>query len=83
MNDRALVRTGAIGAGVAALCCATPVLAVVLPAFGLGAWLTGADYVLVPLLLAGLGLVALGLYRRRAAATACCATETSNQDRSL
>jgi mercuric ion transport protein len=65
VSDNKLIWTGGIGAAVAAICCATPVLAVVLPLLGLGAWLAAADYVLVPLLLACIGLAALGLYRAR------------------
>ena len=38
MNDRVLIRTGTTGAVLAAICCATPVLAVLLPLVGLGAW---------------------------------------------
>ena len=75
MSDRKLVLGGSIGATIAAICRATPVLVVLLPALGLGAWLAGADYVLIPLLLACLGLVGLGLYRRRRASAACSATE--------
>jgi mercuric ion transport protein len=69
-----LIRTGTVGATVAAICCATPVLAVLLPLVGLGAWLTSADWVLFPLLTASLGLIAWGVYRRRTRA-ACCETE--------
>lgn len=65
MDDKKLVWTGGIGAVIAAVCCATPVLVVVLPLLGLGAWFATADSVLVPLLLACLGLLALGLYRSR------------------
>lgn len=65
VDDKKLVWTGGIGAVVAAICCATPVLVVVLPLLGLGAWLAMADSVLVPLLLACLGLLSLGLYRSR------------------
>jgi mercuric ion transport protein len=74
MNDRALIRTGTAGAIVAAICCATPLLAVLLPLVGLGAWLARADWVLFPLLVGSLGLIAWGLYRRRAKA-ACCEAE--------
>ncbi|WP_349507348.1 hypothetical protein [Agrobacterium pusense] len=37
MTDPALVRAGAIGAILAAICCAAPLLAVGLPLAGLGA----------------------------------------------
>jgi mercuric ion transport protein len=39
MTDRSLITTGAIGAALAAICCATPLLAVVLGGIGLSAWL--------------------------------------------
>lgn len=73
MNDRALIRTGTAGATVAAICCATPVLAVLPPLVGLSAWLARADLVF-PLLAASLGLIAWSVYRRRTKA-ACCQTE--------
>lgn len=75
MRDRTLIRTGAVGATIAAICCATPVLVVLLPALGLGVWLASADDVLFALLFAFLGLVGFGLYRRRAVALACRGTE--------
>ncbi|MPZ21155.1 MAG: mercury resistance system transport protein MerF [Luteitalea sp.] len=80
MQNWTLIRTGTVGAVVAALCCFTPLLVVVLPAIGLGAWLAGADYVFFPLLVVSLGVVALGLYRRRASASAGGESETSDRD---
>ena len=68
MDDRALIRTGAVSAILAALCCATPILAALLPRAGLGAWLATASSIMIPLLLVFLGLFALGLYRRGATA---------------
>ncbi|MFD2428032.1 mercury resistance system transport protein MerF [Sphingobium scionense] len=65
MNNRALFRTGVIGAVVAALCCATPILGIALGAIGLSALATKVDYVLIPVLVASLGLVGIGLYRRK------------------
>ena len=53
MIDRSLITTGAIGAVLAAICCATPLLAVVLGSIGLTAWLAKADYVVIPVLLLG------------------------------
>jgi mercuric ion transport protein len=64
MTDRSLITTGAIGAALAAICCATPILAVVLGGIGLSAWLAKADYIVMPVLLLGVALVGLGLYRR-------------------
>ena len=68
MTDRSLITTGAIGAVLAAICCATPLLAVVLGGIGLTVWLAKADYV-VPVLFLGIVLVGFGLYRRHAAVT--------------
>lgn len=61
---RGLIATGAVGAILAAICCTTPLLAVVLGAMGLSAWLAGADYVVLAVLLAGAALIGLGVYRR-------------------
>ena len=67
MNGRALIATGAVGGILAAVCCASPLLAVVLGAAGLTASLANADYVVIPALVICLGLLALGLHRRRRA----------------
>ncbi len=63
-NDRALLRVGLIGAVVAALCCFTPVLVLLLGAVGLTAALGWLDFVLLPALLGFLGIVAFALFRR-------------------
>jgi mercuric ion transport protein len=65
MRDRTLITTGIVGAVVAAVCCATPLLAIVFGALGLTAWLAKADYVLIPALILCLGLIGFSLYRRR------------------
>ncbi len=66
MQDRrALITAGCIGAGIAAICCATPALTVIFGALGLAAWLAAAHALVIPAFLA---LVGVGLYRRRAAA---------------
>jgi mercuric ion transport protein len=58
------LKTGIIGSLVAALCCFTPILAVLLGALGLG-WLTGyLDYVLLPVLVIFLGLTVYGYSRQ-------------------
>lgn len=64
MRDRALIAIGAVGAVLAGICCATPLLAVLFAAIGLSGWLAKADYVVVPALLICLGLIGFGLYRR-------------------
>ena len=77
MADRGLITTGAIGAALAAICCATPLLAVVLGGIGLTAWLAKADYIVMPVLLLGVVVLGVGLYRRHAAAARC---ETTGKD---
>ena len=66
MTDRSMLRAGAVGAVLAAICCAAPLLAVGLPLAGLGAWLAGAGLVVLPLVVAGLGLLVWALRHRRA-----------------
>lgn len=78
MKDSTTVRTGVVGSAVAALCCFTPVLVLVLGAAGLSAWLGWTDYVLLPLLAMFLGLTVYGLWRRQRAAR-CCGLDTGNQ----
>ena len=80
MTDRSLITTGAIGAILAAICCATPLLAVVLGGIGLTAWLAKADYLVMPALFLGVALVGLGLYRRHVTAT-CGDTSANEQGR--
>ncbi len=58
-------RIGTLGTIVAAICCSTPILALVLGALGLSAWLSSADYVLIPTLLAFAGLTGYAAYRMR------------------
>jgi mercuric ion transport protein len=65
MSDRKLLGIGLIGSGVAALCCFTPILVVLLSTVGLSAMLGWLDYVLLPSLVFFLGLTAYALYRRR------------------
>ena len=64
MQHDQLLKTGTVGSIIAALCCATPVLALLLGAIGLG-WLTGSvDYVVLPVLVLFLGLVGYALWRK-------------------
>ena len=66
MRDRALIHAGTAGAILAAICCAAPLLSVGIPLAGLGAWLTDPGLMVLPLIIAGLGLVAWGVHHRRA-----------------
>jgi mercuric ion transport protein len=63
MNTAWLLKTGLIGNIIAALCCFTPILAVLLGAVGLG-WFVGyLDDVLVPVIVIFLGLVGYTVWR--------------------
>ena len=63
MKDRKLLRTGLIGSGVAAVCCFTPALVVLVSAVGLSAVIGYLDYVLFPALGFFLALTAYAIYR--------------------
>jgi mercuric ion transport protein len=67
VTGRKLFGVGLAGALVAAICCATPALAILLGALGLSAWLAWSDYVVLPALLvfAGLAVYGLSLHQRR------------------
>ena len=64
-TDRKLIATGIVGAVIAALCCFTPVLVVLLGAVGLSAWLGWLDYVLLPALAFFIGLTVYAVWRRQ------------------
>ncbi len=64
MNDRKLMRTGLIGSAVAAVCCFTPLLVLLVSGVGLSAITGWLDYGLFPALFASLGLTAYALYLR-------------------
>ena len=65
MKDGTLMPTGIIGGVLAAICCATPLLAVVLGAVGLSAWAAKADYIVMPALVLFIALAGWALIRRR------------------
>ncbi|MGC1694771.1 MAG: mercury resistance system transport protein MerF [Pseudolabrys sp.] len=65
MRDRTLITTGVVGGLIAAICCATPLLAIVFGAIGFTAWLAKTDYIVMPALIICLALVGFGLYRSR------------------
>lgn len=75
MKDSTIIKTSVAGSVIAAICCFTPVLVVLLGVLGLSAWLGWIDYVLLPVLALFLGLTIYGLWRRRRA-LACCSTGT-------
>lgn len=63
MKDR-LLRIGIVGSVIAALCCFTPILAVLLGAVGLSAIVGYLDFVLLPALLIFLVITGYALWRR-------------------
>ncbi len=69
MDDRRLLGVGLVGAVVAALCCFTPVLVVLLTAVGLSAVVGWLDTVLLPALVIFVALAIYALFRRRRANT--------------
>ena len=64
-TDRKLIATGVVGTVIAALCCFTPILVVLLGAVGLSAWLGWLDYVLLPALAFFIGLTIYAVWRRQ------------------
>ena len=65
MNCRSLMKCGAAGSVIAAICCFTTVLVLLLGAAGLSAWLGWLDYVLFPALAGFIGLPAYAWHRTR------------------
>ncbi|MCG8546727.1 MAG: mercury resistance system transport protein MerF [Alphaproteobacteria bacterium] len=67
MNPNTLLKTGIIGSLVLLICCATPVLVILLGAVGLSAWVGGLDAVLFPALAVFLALTGYALWKRKRA----------------
>jgi len=63
MNNRTLLQFGITGTVIAALCCFTPVLVILLGVIGLSALTGYLDYVLLPALGFFVVLTAYALYR--------------------
>ena len=64
MNEKKLLRAGSIGTVIAAICCFTPALVVLVGFAGLSAIVGWLDYGLFPILFASMGLLAYALYLR-------------------
>lgn len=64
MNDQKLLRAGLIGSVVAALCCFTPLLVILLGALGLSAWLAWLDFVLLPALVLFILMTIYAVWRK-------------------
>lgn len=64
-DHRKLLGIGIVGAALAALCCFTPVLVILLGVVGLSAMLGWIDYVLFPALTVFSALTGYAVWRRR------------------
>ncbi len=64
MNNKRLLFTGIIGTVIAALCCFTPILVILLGVLGMSALVGYLDYVLLPGLTFFLVLTLYALYRK-------------------
>ncbi len=81
MIKNPILVTGVVGTVVAALCCFTPILVVLLGVIGLGALSGYLDYVLLPALAVFLGLTAYGLVRQKqAGGPSCCEAQPRSPD---
>lgn len=65
MKDRTLLRTGIAGTVIAAVCCFTPVLVVLLAGVGLSAATGYLDFVLFPALAFFMGLTVYAFWRKQ------------------
>ncbi|MEO6959927.1 MAG: mercury resistance system transport protein MerF [Burkholderiaceae bacterium] len=70
-NPKTWIRAGVIGTVLAALCCFTPVLVILLGVVGLSALTGYLDYALMPALIVFIGLTIYAV-RRKHNADACC-----------
>lgn len=67
MKNTALLRLGILGSVIAAICCFTPALVLLLAALGLSAALGWLDFVLLPSLAGFLAITGYALWRRQKA----------------
>ena len=71
MKTRTMLTTGVVGALLAAACCFTPVLTLLLIAVGLSALVVWIDYVAFPAIAVFLGITGYALYRKWQEARSC------------
>jgi mercuric ion transport protein len=67
MTSKSLLWTGITGAVLAVLCCATPLLVLLLAAVGLSALTGYLDYVLLPAIAIFIGMTIYAVWRRQPA----------------
>jgi len=75
-ESKALLRVGLVGTVVAALCCFTPILVILLAAVGLSALTGYLDYVLLPALALFLALTIFAVWRQRNVTSGACCDST-------
>ena len=80
-NPNRLLKIGLSGSVVAALCCFTPLLVVVLGLVGLSAITGYLDYVLFPALAAFIALTLYALHKKHKAAACCTADSQTGEKR--
>ncbi len=68
-KNETLLRVGVVGSILAALCCFTPLLLILLGVVGLGALTGYLDYVLLPALAGFVGITIWALHRQRRSRT--------------
>lgn len=81
MNYQTLLKAGIIGSVLAPLCCATPILLILLTALGLSAWAVRLDQVLIPVFVLSVGITIYALYRRHKESACCPNNREQNQTR--
>lgn len=79
-NPNTLLKIGLGGSVVAALCCFTPLLVVLLGLVGLSALTGHLDYVLFPALAAFIALALYALHKKRKA-DACCTADSKTGEK--
>jgi hypothetical protein len=80
MDNQTLLKTGIVGSVIAAVCCFTPILGILLGAVGLAALSSYLDYVLWPALALFIGLTLFALRRQRQAEACCDSKMTDNKE---
>lgn len=78
-DPKALMRIGVVGTVLVALCCFTPILVILLGVVGWSAFTGYLDYVLLPALLAFIGLTIYAVRRKRNADACCVPTATGEK----
>ncbi len=75
-ESKALLRVGLVGTVVAALCCFTPILVILLAAIGLSALTGYLDYILLPALALFVALTIFAVWRQRNVTGGSCCDST-------